>query len=253
MNRARRSTFLALVLAAAVLCFAAATPRTAFAQSATAGAGAAAPDPPSTPPTASPTPHAASSGHIVDGVAARIEDDILAESEVRELAAYQKLVDGQSKPRLDLIRELADQWIIRSEATTAKFPRPSAETLAAAYASFVKQFASEGDYKQRLRAVGLTDAAIRRILEQELYLSRFVEYRFRPAAQVDEKQIEAYYRDEFTPQLEKRNEKVPPLEDVEESIREVLVQRLISERANQWLDDARTHLKFDVVPQEDVQ
>ena len=52
----------------------------------------------------------------IDGVAARIEDGILAESEVRELAAFQKLVDGQAKPREELLRELEDQWIVHGEA-----------------------------------------------------------------------------------------------------------------------------------------
>jgi hypothetical protein len=214
-------------------------PKPALAQSVPA-----APDP-------ADSPAAAHGPRAVDGVAARIEDDILTESEVRELAAFQKLVDGQSKPRADLIRELADQWIIRSEAATAKFPWPSADSSARAYAEFVKQFSSPDEFRQRCRAAGLTDAAVRRMLEQQLYLARFLDYRFRPAVQVDEKQIEAYYRDEFAPQLKSRGNPVPPLEDVEETIREVLVQRLITERATQWLDDARGRLRIDIVSQDD--
>ncbi len=58
----------------------------------------------------------------VDSIAARIEDDILTESELRELGAFQTLVDGQSKSRADLIRELEDQWIVRGEATAASYP-----------------------------------------------------------------------------------------------------------------------------------
>jgi hypothetical protein len=42
---------------------------------------------------------------------------------------------------------------------------------------------------------------------------------------------------------------VPPLEDVEDTIREVLIQRAISDRAAKWLDDTREHLKIDVVDQ----
>jgi len=186
----------------------------------------------------------------VDRVAARIEDDILTESELRELAALQKLVDGQAKPRNELLRELADQWIIRSEATATKFPRLSEETLSHVYDEFRKQFASPEDFKQRCQAVGLSDSAVRRLLEQQAYLSRFLDYRFRPSAQVDDKQIEAYYREEFEPQLKSRHEPVPPLEDVEETIREVLVQRLITERANQWLNEAREHLRIDIVSQD---
>ena len=183
----------------------------------------------------------------VDGVAARIEDDIITESEVRELGAFQMLVDGKSKPRAELIRELSDQWLIRSEATATKYGRPSAADVDRAYAEFVKQFPSPEDFQKRCASAGLTEAAVRRIVAQQLYLSRFIDYRFRPEAQVSDQQVETYYRDEFAPQLKARNEAVPPLDDVDDTIREVLIQRAISERAAKWLSESRDRLKIDIV------
>jgi hypothetical protein len=118
-----------------------------------------------------------------------------------------------------------------------------------AYQEFVKQFPSPQEFQARCAALGLTDAAVRRILAQQLFLSRFVDYRFRPAAQVDEAQIGDFYHKEFAPQLEAKKQAVPPLEDVEDTIREVLIQRAISDRAAKWLDDTREHLKIDVVDQ----
>jgi hypothetical protein len=188
---------------------------------------------------------------MVDGVAARIEDDILTESEVRELGAFQQLVDGQTKPRLELIRELADQWIIRGEANTAKFSQPAAETVERAYLQFVKQFPSPEEFQERRAAAGLVEAGVRRMLREQLYLSSFLDYRFRPAAQVDDKQIETYYNDEFAPQLKARGDAVPALGDVEDTVREVLVQRAINDRATKWLDETRGHLKIDIVSRGD--
>ena len=98
----------------------------------------------------------------IDGVAARIEDDLILESEVRELAAFQKLVDGQAKPRLDLMNELADQWIVRGEANTAKYPRPSAAEVDNAYQQFVKQFGSPEEFQKRCTDAEITEAAVRR-------------------------------------------------------------------------------------------
>lgn len=183
----------------------------------------------------------------VDGVAARIEDDVLLESEVRELGAFQQLVDGSEKTRTVRIQELADQWIVRGEIETAKYPPPSAADVDRAYARLEAQFPSPEEFKKRRDAVGLTDAAVRRMLAQQLYLSHFLDYRFRPAAQIDSKQIEQYYRDEFTPQLKAHNQTVPPLDDVEDTIREVLIQQAISDRATQWLDETRSRLKIDVI------
>jgi hypothetical protein len=183
----------------------------------------------------------------VDGVAARIEDDIITESEVRELAAFQLLVDGKSKPRTELIRELSDQWLIRSEASATKYGQPPAADVDRAYAEFVKQFPSPEDFQKRCTSAGLTEAAVRRMVAQQLYLSRFIDYRFRPEAQVSDEQVETYYRDEFSPQLKARNEPVPSLDDVDDTIREVLIQRAISERAAKWLNESRDRLKIDIV------
>ena len=185
----------------------------------------------------------------VDGIAARIEDDIITDSEVNELSAFQELVDGKPKTRDEIIKELADQWVVRGEAALAAFPSPSSADVERAYQQFVKQFPSEKQFQDRCAALGLTEAAVRRILKQQLFLSRFIDYRFRPAAQIDEAQIEAYYHDEFAPQLEAKKQPVPSLDEVEDTIREVLIQRAISERAAKWLDETREHLKIDIVAQ----
>ena len=186
----------------------------------------------------------------IDGVAARIEDDIITESEVRELGAFQQLVDGKSKSRMEILRELGDQWMIRNEATTAKYAQPSSPDVDRGYAEFVKQFPSAEDFKRRCAGAGLSEAAVRRMVQQQLYLARFIDYRFRPAAQVTDQQVADYYRDEFVPQLKTRNADVPPLDDVDDTIREVLIQRAINDRANKFLEENRGRLKIDIVSKE---
>jgi len=187
---------------------------------------------------------------FVDGVAARIEDGVLTESEVRELGAFQTLVEGKAKSRDELIDELAQQWLVRGEANVAQYPEPSAEDVDRAYAQLAGQFASSEEFRKRCADAGLSEAAVRRMLAAQLYLSRFLDFRFRPAVQVDAKQVETYYRDEFAPQLKARGATVPPLEDVQETVREVLIQRAINERATQWLSETRERIKIEVVPLE---
>jgi len=188
----------------------------------------------------------------IDGIAARIEDSIITESEVRELGAFQQLVDGHSKSRDEIIRELADQWVVRQEAAATNYKQPSDEAVDAAYKQLIKQFASPGEFQNRLDAVGLSEAAVRRLLRAQLYLSRFLDYRFRPAAQVDEKEIQAYYDNELVPQLKKRGENIPPLDDVEDTIREVLIQRAIDDHSAKWLDETRERLKIEIIPPGDA-
>jgi hypothetical protein len=183
----------------------------------------------------------------IDGIAARIEDSIITESEVRELGAFQELVDGREKPRDEIIRELADQWVVREEAAATNYKEPPDAAVDAAYQALTKQFGSAEQFQERLVVVGLSQAAVRRLLRAQLYLSRFLDYRFRPAAQVSEKQIQAYYDDELVPELKKRGEKVPALDDVEDTIREVLIQRAINERSAKWLDETRERLNIEIL------
>jgi hypothetical protein len=189
----------------------------------------------------------------VDGIAARIEDEILTESEVRELGDFQKLVDGQTQPREQLIRELTDQWIVRGEAEAAKYPTPTTADVDRAYAQLAKQFPSPEEFKKRYEQTGLSEEAVRRLLEEQLYLSHFLDYRFRAAVQINDDDIQKYYDDEFAPQLRARGQHdIPPVDSVSETIREVLIQRDITDRSTKWLDDARQRLKIDVLPAGDA-
>lgn len=182
----------------------------------------------------------------VDGIAARIEGDIVTESQLNELAGFQKLVDGKAGSRADLLRELTDQWIVNTEAQTARFAQPKAEDVTQAYNDLAKRFASPDAFRKAVEDTGLTETAVRRQLELQIYLSRFMDYKFRPAAQVSESEIEEYYNGEFTKQAEAQGEKVPPLEDVHADIRRLLTEKIINQRAAKWLDDARPRLRVEI-------
>ena len=193
---------------------------------------------------------ASAGGQNIDGVAVRIDTDVITESEARELADFQTLVDGSAKPRDEIVRELCDQWIVRGEAETARFPHPSEKDVDNAYAQLAKLFGSPEAFPEKFTQAGLTEAAVRRQLEAQLYLSRFIDFRFRPAAEVDDAAVQKYYDEQFAPQLKAKGEAVPPLDKVHDTIHEVLVQQAINARADQWLDDTRAHLEIDVLPQE---
>lgn len=185
----------------------------------------------------------------VDGIAARIEGDIITESEVRELAALQQLANGKPKPRDEIISELADQWVVRQEAAATRYQEPSQADVNRSYEQLVKNFASQADFEAHLATVGLSDTAVRRLLRDQLYLSRFLDYRFRPTVQISDQQIQDYYDNELVPELKKQDEAVPPLDAVDDKIREVLIQRAIDDRAAKWLDETRSRLNIRILPQ----
>lgn len=191
-------------------------------------------------------PAASERPQVIDGIVARIEDDIITESDVRELEGFQELVNGKARSRTEVIDELLDQWIVQTEAATARFPQPSAARLDAEFTQLEEQFPSPEAFRMRLGELGLTEKAVRRLLEKQHYLTRFIDYRFRPAAQVDQSQIEAYYHGELAAQLKSQDQPLPPLDSVEDRIRELLTEREINERSTQWLKDTKTRLRIDI-------
>ncbi len=182
---------------------------------------------------------------VIDRIVARIEDDIILLSEVRELGRYQQLVDGHSTSDDKLLAQLIDQWVVDREATAAHFVPPVEGDIRDELDQLEKQFKSAEAYHARLRELGLTEATVRRFLERQLYLSRYLDYKFRPTAQVDAAAVEKYYREELLPQLAAREQQAPPLESVQDQIRELLTQREISARAARWLDESRSRLKIE--------
>jgi peptidyl-prolyl cis-trans isomerase SurA len=203
------------------------------------------------PVPAMPPPSSSSSSggaQLVDRIAVRIEDDIITESQVRELAAFQQLTEDKPQPREEVVQHLIEQWIVRTEAATARYPRASEDQVARNFDRLTKQFHSLDAFRARLAALGLSEAAVRRLLGDELYLSGFLDYKFRPAAQVDQTQIEAYYKDTLAPELAAKGQQAPPLADAAEQIRELLTQRDINERATRWLEETKSRLRIDIAP-----
>lgn len=198
-------------------------------------------------PVPAPPPYS-SGGKIVDRIAVRIEDDIIAESAIRELIAYQQLMEEHAQSRSEVLQHLIDQWIFETEAATAQFPQPGENQVDEEFDQVVKRFPSLEAFRARMAALALPESALRRMIRDEIYLSRFLDYKFRPAAQVDPAQIETYYKETLAPELKAKGQPLPPLPEVTDQIREILIEKDINERSSRWLDETRARLKIDIAP-----
>jgi len=185
-------------------------------------------------------------GRIVDRIVARIEGDIILLSQVRELGAFQELVEGHAENDERLLTELIEQWMVQTEASASYFPPPAQSEVDREMARLQSQFASPEAYAARLRTLGLAVSEARQLLSRQIYLERYLDYKFRPTVQIESSDVEAYYQKELLPELAQKQQPAPPLADVEAQIREVLTQREISDRAAKWLDDTKSRLKIEV-------
>src|SRR5580692_7771225 len=179
---------------------------------------------------------------VVDWIVARVENDIILLSDVRELEEYQKLVNGKSESESAIVDRLIDQWIVRSEAQLSRFPEPGSEEIDREVSRVVKSFASPEEYEARKKQSGLNDAEVRKIVTAQLYLNNYLDSRFRPSAQIDEKAVEDFYQNAVVPRAKARGQEPPTLDASRDIIQDALVQSDITEQADRWLKETRDRL-----------
>jgi hypothetical protein len=182
---------------------------------------------------------------VIDRIVARVENDVVLLSDIRALGRYQQLVEGKAESDAQLLDRLIDQWIVRSEADAAQFPRPSDTDLAAGVGRVQKSFTSSAEYETRKKQIGLTDADIKAMVAAQLYLSNYLDSRFRPSAKVDPKDIEEFYEKAVVPQAHATGQAPPGLDAARDYIREALIQRSINDQADRWLSESRSRLRVE--------
>jgi hypothetical protein len=182
------------------------------------------------------------SQEVIDRIAARIENDIILLSDVRQLGRYQLLVDGKSESDAQLLDRLVDQWVVQNEADASRFPRPAEADIAQALEALKKSFASPEAYEERRKLSGLSELEVRDKIATQLYLTNYLDSRFRPQVQVDAKAIEEFYKSAVLPRAKARGQEPPSLEASRDTIQEALVQQSIDSQADQWLKDSRARI-----------
>jgi len=184
---------------------------------------------------------------VVDRIAARVETDIILLSDIRQLNRYQIFLDGKAQSDADILNRLIDQWIVRNEANVARFPQPSVDDINRSLERLKRSFSSPEEFQARQKQSGITDEEIRRFLRAQLYLSNYLDTRFRPAIQVDEKAIEDFYRTRVVPRAESRGQTPPTLDNARDFIQEALVQQAINEQSDRWLKESRTRVRVEIM------
>jgi parvulin-like peptidyl-prolyl isomerase len=188
------------------------------------------------------------SARVVDRIVARIEGDIILQSQVRELGAFQQFIEGHADGDDKLLEELIEQWVVETEATASHFPQPAQSEIDRELTRLREHFANPEKYASRLNELGLSSAQVRRLLNRQIYVERYLDYKFRPSVQIEPADIDAYYKKELLPELAKNNQPAPERAAVEEQIRELLIQRGISGLTMKWLDDTKSRLKMEIEP-----
>ncbi len=191
---------------------------------------------------------AASAGEIIDRIVAVVNGQPILESEWDEAVRCEAFLDGRPLEQVTpeaqraALERLIDQELLHQQATAYRFPPLADDDVQKRMVEIRSQLSGAGDdraWKTALQKYGISEAEFADRVRAELEIVRFLDVRLRPAIRVDQRSVQAYYRDTFLPQLRKAGAKEVPLAVVAPKIREVLVQQRMGEMLNQWIKALR--------------
>src|SRR5882762_9340117 len=116
---------------------------------------------------------------VVDRIVARVEEEIILQSDVEQLARYQMLVDGKAESDAAILDRLIDQWIVRKEAEASRFPAASDVDVERGMQRLMRSFAKPEDFEAQRAKTGLSEAEVRQIVTAQASLSNYLDSRFR--------------------------------------------------------------------------
>src|ERR1039457_6850753 len=190
----------------------------------------------------------ASAGEVIDGIVATVNRQPLFQSDWAEAICFEAFM--QQKPiaqvtqadRVKALQRLIDRQLLEGQMGAETFLQPSEDDVAKDVAKLRAQVPNGGDdriWQKLLASYGLTPDMLRDHLRIEVRVMNFVEVRLRPNVHVQPEEIEAYYKIQLLPDLQKDGGKIVALDEVGPRIRELLVQQRMDEMLDAWLHNLR--------------
>jgi hypothetical protein len=141
---------------------------------------------------------------------------------------------------------LIDQQIIRQEIATGQYPRASDEEAARLIEQLrVGRFHnSDAQFRAALSRYGVTDSQLRDQLLWQLTVLRFIDIRFRPAAQVGDDDLHKYYTAHLA-ELKRQYPQDSSFETLEATIRETLEATETDKQFEEWLASSRKTTRIE--------
>jgi hypothetical protein len=188
---------------------------------------------------------------VLDRVAVVVGDRVVKASDIdRDLRASELLnrqpLDVSAATRKKAAERLIEQELIHQEIINGGYSQPSAQDVDA----FVQQFkrdrfhGSEAQLQAMLSKYGLSEDHLKRYLQWQLTVLRFIDQRFRPGILVTEEEVRAYY-DEHRAELQKVNPRNSSIEALEPKIRETITGEQINKNFEEWLDETRRRTRIE--------
>jgi len=191
-------------------------------------------------------------GVVVDKMVATVNGELITYSDLLWQLALQPETPLDNPSSQDLQRAfdlMVRQRLIAQAATRLPALAPKDEEVEAALTELIHHFASEAQFMERIRKVGLTAEQLRDIVRNRVATEKYLDFRFRSFVVVTPKEIEEYYRDVYVPRFRRRSPGsiVPKLEEVRAEIERTLAENKIASDMTAFIDQARDRAEIVIL------
>jgi hypothetical protein len=202
-------------------------------------------------PAQDPAP-AAESPILVDRIVAIVGEDPILLSEAEEVIglglAGRRLGEGDAELRERVIDGLIEQRLRFHEVDRSGFHRVPVTEIEARVADIAAAFPDREAFLRRLAELGMNEQEVRQLVARQIAVLTYVTERLGARVFVGFEDIRAYYQESVVPDLERRGEPVPPLDEVREAIRAVLHEQRLNQELERWTEELRAEADVLVFP-----
>lgn len=187
-------------------------------------------------------------GEILDGVIATVNRQPILQSDWDDATRFEAFMQQRplsavtEKDRVSALQRLIDRRLLEMQMGDRRSLAPSREEVHSQVAKLRSQIPAaqdDGGWKALLVAYGLSEREIEAHLRSETEMMNFLEVRLRPNVHVQPEDVEAYYRSELLPDMERAGVKVVTLQEITPRIRELLMQQRMDVMLDAWLHNLR--------------
>ncbi len=180
---------------------------------------------------------------LQDRVLAVVDEDPILASDVEraiKLGLQQPQSDeADAQFRRRVLNELIEERLRFHEMDRFGFEQVPVAEIDAQVKTIRSRFPDDAAFQKALKEVGLDTRRLRQLVARQLLTYTYVDERLGPRVFVSLDDVNRYYREVLTPEMQRKAQPVPPLEEVRDLIRETLRQQKLTEEIQTWTEELR--------------
>lgn len=185
---------------------------------------------------------------IIDQVVAVVNGRVITQHQVEKERQFQALESsGDDAPSSSsvvndrqLVDRLIDQELLKQQMAQYEEIVVPPEEIARQIAQIQAGTGGPEALQTQLQGSQLSRGDLELRIKWQLQILKFVDSRFRQFLTVEPKEIEEYYKSIYLPELAERKLPPPPQPEVEEKIRDLLMEEKVNQQLEAWLKSIRS-------------